>query len=160
MAAAPAAESVIPTGGKYAQLMTPVRTIPVPPLDRPARRPGQGRLRPPTRRRVAGAPRVVAQARCARRGPVPVPVLLGLASLAAAAVYGLGLFAGSVAGGADVPVTTTVVRVQPGEGLSDVAARMAPDSDNAAVVARIRELNRLSGGSLRSGQPLTVPFSR
>ncbi|OLR95234.1 hypothetical protein BJP25_07915 [Actinokineospora bangkokensis] len=84
--------------------------------------------------------------------------MVGLAGVVAAAVVGLGAFAGSVAG-ADVPRTTTVVRVQPGETLSGLAERMAPGSDTAAVVDRIRELNALPDGSIRSGQPLTVPFS-
>ena len=160
MAAAPAAETVVPIEGEFAQVTTPLRLIPATPLDRPVRRPGQGRFRPPTRARRVGAPHVVAAPRCARRRPVPLSVVLGLAGLAAGAVYGLGLFAGSVAGGADVPATTTVVRVLPGESLSELAGRMAPGSDTDAVVDRIRELNRLSDSSVRSGQPLTVPFSR
>ncbi|OLF13142.1 hypothetical protein BLA60_04885 [Actinophytocola xinjiangensis] len=70
------------------------------------------------------------------------------------AVIGLGALAG--AGAVDVPARTEVVRVQPGETLSDLAARMAPSSDRGAVVDRIRELNALDAG-LRPGQPLRVP---
>ncbi|CRK55771.1 Peptidoglycan-binding LysM [Alloactinosynnema sp. L-07] len=130
------------------------------PVVRPARPIGQGRLRPPTRRRRVNVAHVVAGPECApRRAPLPVVVLLGVATVVALAFLGLGAFAGSMAG-ADVPRTTTVVRVEPGESLSELAARMAPDSDVTAVVAKIRELNGLTGSMVRVGQPLTVPFSR
>ncbi|WP_436495822.1 LysM peptidoglycan-binding domain-containing protein [Actinokineospora sp. HUAS TT18] len=136
-----------------------VAAPPVPAL-RPARPIGQGRLRPPTRRRRVNAPHVVAAPECTPRpAPLPVIVLLSVATVVALAFLGLGAFAGSMAG-ADVPATTTVVRVEPGESLSELAARMAPDSDVAAVVVKIRELNNLDGSAVRVGQPLTVPFSR
>jgi predicted Zn-dependent protease len=90
---------------------------------------------------------------------LPVAVLVGVAAVVALAFVGLGSFAGAMTG-ADVPKTTTVVRVAPGESLSELAARMAPGSDVDAVVAKIRELNVLSGSAVTSGQPLTVPFSR
>ncbi|MGQ0838693.1 LysM peptidoglycan-binding domain-containing protein [Actinokineospora sp.] len=142
--------------GRSSHVVAPPR-----PALRPVRRTGRGRLGPPGRPRVAGAPHVVARPDCApRRAPAPIAVLVGIAAVVALAVYGLGAFAGSVAGGADVPEATTVVRVAPGESLSELAGRMAPGSDIEAVVAKIRELNSLTGSDVAVGQPLTVPFLR
>jgi len=131
------------------------------PVSRPRTKPVVRRVapgRPPTRRHVAGAPRVLAR----RLPDAPRPRLslvwvLGVASVAFVAVVGLGMLADSVAPA--VPSTTKVVRVLPGERLWALAGRVAPDSDPAAVVERIRELNGVDGG-VRPGQPLTVPYSR
>ncbi|MFI7674471.1 LysM peptidoglycan-binding domain-containing protein [Actinophytocola sp. NPDC049390] len=112
--------------------------------------------RPPTRRRApaAGAPRVVAS--CAPRRPRLSAVwVTAVASMAAAAVYGLGALSSAVE--PSVPSETTVVRVKPGENLWELAGRVAPGSDASAVVDRIRELNGVDG-AVRPGQPLTVPF--
>ncbi|MEV6627800.1 LysM peptidoglycan-binding domain-containing protein [Amycolatopsis sp. NPDC051114] len=46
-----------------------------------------------------------------------------------------------------------------GDTLSSLAARFAPDSDASAVVARIKELNRLDEAVLVAGLPLTVPVA-
>lgn len=114
--------------------------------------------RPPTRRRVAGAPRVLARRSCAPRAPrLSLVWVLAIASVACAAVVGLGSLGGAVA--PSVPSTTKVVRVQPGESLWELAGRVAPDADTSAVVDRIRELNGVDG-AVQPGQPLTVPFSR
>jgi hypothetical protein len=83
--------------------------------------------------------------------------VLAAATAACMAVVGLGMLAGSVA--PSVPAETTVVRVQPGESLWELAGRVAPDSDAAAVVERIRELNGVEG-AVHPGQPLTVPVQR
>lgn len=128
----------------------------------PARRSagGRGRLRPPTRRRPVGAPRVVATPECGpRRSASPVALLVAVALTVAALVYGFGVYAGAMAD-STVPTATTVVRVAEGETLSELAARMAPGSDVSAVVDRIRELNGLGSAELFPGQPLTVPTSR
>lgn len=144
----------LPTG-RSLQVVAPPK-----PVLRPARPIGQGRLRPPTRRRRVLAPHVVAAPDCGPKpASPPIAVLVGLAVVVALAILGLGSFAGAMTG-ADVPATTTVVRVEPGETLSDIAVRMAPDSDVAAVVAKIRELNALDGSMVRVGQPLRVPSSR
>jgi predicted Zn-dependent protease len=82
-------------------------------------------------------------------------VVLGLA--VCLAVVGLGVLAGAGSGAPTVPSRTAVVRVEPGENLLQVAERVAPHSDPAAVVDRIRELNGLGDSSVRAGQPLTVP---
>ncbi|WP_156042333.1 LysM peptidoglycan-binding domain-containing protein [Rhodococcus sp. UNC363MFTsu5.1] len=52
---------------------------------------------------------------------------------------------------------TAVVQVQGGETLSDVATRVAPGSRVEQVVARILDLNAMSGASVQAGQSLVVP---
>lgn len=112
--------------------------------------------RPPTRRRPAGAPRVLARPACApRRARLSVAWVLVVASVACAAVVGLGTLSGAMA--PSVPSSTTVVRVKPGESLWELAGRVAPGADASAVVERIRELNGVDG-AVQPGQPLTVPF--
>lgn len=113
--------------------------------------------RPPTRRRVAGAPRVLARRSCDPREPrLSLVWVLGVASVTFVAVVGLGTLAGSVA--PTVPSTTKVVQVKLGENLWELANRVAPDADTSEVVERIRELNDIEG-PVRPGQPLTVPYS-
>ncbi|WP_051385423.1 LysM peptidoglycan-binding domain-containing protein [Actinokineospora inagensis] len=121
---------------------------------------GQGRLRPPTRRRDPAAAHVVAAAECGpRKAPMPVLVMIAVAVAVAAVVYGIGLAASSMAGRPEIPSTTTVVRVAPGESLSEIAVRMVPDGDPGDVVRRIQDLNGLSDPTVRPGQALTVPTS-
>jgi hypothetical protein len=111
---------------------------------------------PPSRRRVTAAPRVVHRTDCAPQRPhLPMAWLLAVAGVACAAVVGLGVLSGS--GAASVPDRTTVVRVEPGESLWELAGRVAPGSDADAVVARIQELNGGLEGGVTPGQPLTVP---
>ncbi|MFL6125085.1 LysM peptidoglycan-binding domain-containing protein [Actinophytocola sp.] len=131
--------------------------VPVPRTRPVVRRVAPGR--PPTRRaRVAGAPRVLARRSCAPQGPrLSLVWVLAVASVACAAVLGLGALASSTA--PVVPSTTKVVRVLPGESLWELAGRVAPSADPSAVVERIEELNGIDGG-VEPGQPLTVPFSR
>ena len=116
---------------------------------------GRGRHRPPGRPAVVSAPRLLSTVRCAPRPQMPLSWLLALAVAAAAAVIGLAFLASS--GTASVPESTTVVRVQPGQSLWEIAEKSAPGSDIEAVVSRIRELNDLGEVALRPGQPLTVP---
>ncbi|KAA0023354.1 LysM peptidoglycan-binding domain-containing protein [Antrihabitans cavernicola] len=52
---------------------------------------------------------------------------------------------------------TTVVQVHGGESLSDVAARVAPDSSVGAVVEQIRQLNNLADAAVHPGQTLIAP---
>src|SRR3954447_12807885 len=80
--------------------------------------------RPPTRRYVAGAPRVLARRSCAPPEPrLPLVWVLGVATAAFVAVVGLGALASSVS--PTVPSTTKVVRVMPGENLWELAGRVA-----------------------------------
>ncbi|SEC25876.1 LysM domain-containing protein [Amycolatopsis tolypomycina] len=115
--------------------------------------------RPPTRARVV-AGRRAAGAPCAapRRVSVRWPWLVALAVGSCLVVTGLGLFGGGVSG-APVPDRTATVSVEQGDTLASLAARFAPESEAGAVVARIKELNRLDGAALVPGLPLTVPVS-
>lgn len=59
-----------------------------------------------------------------------------------------------------LPADTGVARVGAGETVWDVAARVAPQSDQVAVVERIRQLNGLVGSAVSPGQQLQVPARR
>lgn len=113
--------------------------------------------RPPTRARVVAGRRVSAVAPCApRRLAVRWPWLVALAIVAGLGVTGLGALANGISPSA-VPEQTVSVSVAPGETLSDIAARYAPDSEPAAVIDRIKELNGLQDAVIVAGLPLTVP---
>jgi len=128
-----------------------------------SRRPGP--VRPPgapARYRGTGvAVSVVAH----RRRPVTLATTVGLAVLAGVITLWLGLVAhiGEMANGesttsaAHIPDRLAVVRVEPGESLQDVAARVAPDAPAPQVVQRIRELNDLGSPALVAGQTLIAP---
>jgi hypothetical protein len=100
-----------------------------------------------------------------RRRPVTVATTVGLALLAGVITFWLGLVAniGSVLNGdaadspARVPDRLAVVRVESGESLQDVAARVAPGAPARQVVERIRELNALDSTTLAAGQTLIAP---
>lgn len=135
------------------QVAVPVRHAEVIPIQRVRRAPH--RVGPPTRQRSTSAPRVLASGRCApRTARMSWVALVAVGAAMFATVVGVGMLTNSGAG--SVPEETSVVRVQPGETLWDVAERVAPGSDVGAVVARIQEINGLDG-TLRPGQALTVP---
>jgi predicted Zn-dependent protease len=86
---------------------------------------------------------------------------VALALLAALITVWLGTVAqfGGTAGRAPQPLPDrlAVIRVQAGETLQHVAARVAPDAPVGRVVERIRELNKLDSVSLDAGQTLIAP---
>jgi predicted Zn-dependent protease len=99
--------------------------------------------------------------------PRPVQVItpattVVLALIAAAITVWLGLIAQFGAAAADaaatVPDQLGVVRVQSGESLAHLAARVAPDAPTARVIDRIRELNGLESVALDAGQTLIAPL--
>ena len=95
-----------------------------------------------------------------RRRSVSAAVTAALACAAALITVWLAMIAqsGGVTGTpAAVPDQLAVVRVQPGENLQHLAARVAPDAPVGQVVARIRELNHLDSAVLDSGQTLIAP---
>jgi hypothetical protein len=136
----------------------PATPLPAPP--RPVRvlrgRRGEAQ-RPPTRARVV-AGRRPAGAPCAapRRTSVRWPWFAALAVASCLLVTGSGLLSGGLTD-APVPGRTATVSVEQGDTLASLALRFAPDSDPDAVVARIKELNRLDQAVLVPGLPLTVP---
>ncbi|MFC5141284.1 hypothetical protein ACFPK1_23810 [Actinomycetospora rhizophila] len=146
----------------------PAGTRPARPEDgrgpvRPAGRRGPAAL-PPVRPRIAGGGASPAPH---RDRPATVPVVVRRRRLAAVAVLGvvLGLLVGVLAGlvvpsgapAGPAPTGTSVAVVGAGESLADVAGRVAPGADTAAVVSRIRELNGLEGSAVVPGRPLVVP---
>lgn len=115
----------------------------------------------PAGRGVPAAARGLSPVACGhRRAPVPLSLVIALGIAVCLAVVGLAMLANLSAGTPDVPSTTAVIRVEPGESLLDLAHRVAPRSDADAVVERIQELNALPGASVHAGQPLTVPVER
>jgi LysM domain len=121
------------------------------------------------RRRPGGAPMryrgpgVVMSRASHRRRPITPAATVGLALLAALITVWLGVVAqfggvvGAASSSAPVPDTLSVVQVQAGETLQQVAHRVAPDAPVAHVVDRIRELNELESVSLDAGQTLIAP---
>ncbi|MBB4684980.1 LysM peptidoglycan-binding domain-containing protein [Amycolatopsis jiangsuensis] len=83
---------------------------------------------------------------------------MAIAAAVCLVVTGLGVFGGGVPGAA-VPERTASVSVRPGDTLTALATRFAPDSDQAAVVSRIKQLNDLDDTALVPGFPLTVPVT-
>jgi hypothetical protein len=141
----------------------PVRIQPRDQVAEPARvaRAKQPRLRP------AGAPLgyrgsgVVLPRGPHRRRPVTPATTFALALLAALITVWLGLvaqFGAAVSGAAGpVPDRLAVVRVEPGETLQHLAARVAPEASAGEVAERIRELNGLDSPALTAGQTLISP---
>jgi hypothetical protein len=134
-------------------------------------RDGLARTRRPGPTRPVGAPTryygtgVAVSAAPHRRRPVSLATTIGLALGAAAITLFLGLMAnlGQLANdsapdaSAQLPTTLSVVRVEPGESLQDVAARVAPDAPVRQVAERIRQLNDLHSPTLVAGQTLIAP---
>ncbi len=139
----------------------PAPPAPVPPCVAPVRErrlacSAQGRvLAPAVSGAQAGHPSALRSGRV-RRVVAAVTVTL-------AVVGGLGwIGSGWVGPGASpgIPAQTAVIRVGAGETLWDVARRVAPQSDQRAVVARIRQLNGIVGSAITPGQQLQVPQRR
>jgi hypothetical protein len=123
----------------------------------------------PRQRRPAGAPPryrgtgVLMSGASHRRRPITPVTTVGLAMLAALITMWLGVMAhlgGMVDGSqrsAHVPDRLAVVRVDAGESLQHLAARVAPGAPVAKVAERIRELNDLNSPALAAGQTLIAP---
>lgn len=109
--------------------------------------------RPLAAGRVATPARTpAAPLRLTRRGRVVVVLLLALVAVTA---FSLGR-ASSDASGAPAATRRSVV-VQPGETLWEIARRAVPGADPRETVARIADLNDLSGSLVHPGQRLVVP---
>jgi hypothetical protein len=155
--------------------MTVIETIqtaptrPRPVRVRPAGHPGrrQGRIQGrPSSRPAGGRPRyrgTGALMSLAPHRPRPITPMttIGLALLAAVITVWLGLvaqFGETLHGGsAGTPERLAVVRVEPGETLTQLAARVAPDAPAGQVIERIRDLNDLGSAALVAGQTLIAP---
>lgn len=121
-----------------------------------------GRVRPPgAPLRYRGSGVVISRAPHRRR-PVTAATTVGLALLAALITVWLGVV-GQFGAGVDdsasaVPDRLAVVRVQAGETLPQLAARVAPGAPTGQVVQTIRELNGLDAATLQAGQTLIAPI--
>jgi len=73
------------------------------------------------------------------------------------AIAGLAVASSSSTPEASAPTTATSVVVAPGDTLWDLALRADPQADPRVTVARIVELNNLSGGHIQPGQQLQLP---
>jgi hypothetical protein len=168
-----------PTGGTH---MMPIETIsPSAPIRmrpvqvRPAARRGRPNARGPQPSRPFAAPPryrgsgVLMSTAPHRPRPITPAATVTLALLAAAITVWLGMvahFGAMLHGGIDQPAARqmpdrlAVVRVEPGETLQHLAARVAPDAPIGEVAARIRELNDLSeldSAAVTAGQTLIAP---
>lgn len=145
------------TGGRVVEPARPDRPIRAlrPVRCRPGNELGAGR-RPP---RLVAAPRVARPVVCAPRRPVRgVGWLVLIGVLVFVVTLSIGWAGGGGrSGAAPVPQSAALVQVRPGETLWDIAQRLAPASSPDAVVARIRQLNSLSGDVVRPGELLAVP---
>lgn len=97
-----------------------------------------------------------------RPRPITPATTVTLALLAAVITVWLGLVAqfSSAAqrfDSAATPDRLALVRVEPGETLAALAARVAPGAPAGRVAERIRDLNGLDGGTLVAGQTLIAP---
>jgi hypothetical protein len=142
----------------------PARVRPVGRFDRP------GPRGPQPSRPVAARPRyrgtgVLVSTAPHRPRPITPATTVGLALIAAMITVWLGLVAhfGDLLHGssdqtaAQMPDRLAVVRVEPGESLQHLAARVAPDAPTGRVAARIRELNDLDSAAVMAGQTLIAP---
>lgn len=139
----------------------PAPPAPVPPHVAPVRGrrlacSAQGRVLAPAVDRVRAArPSALRSGRVRR--------VVAAATVTLAVVGGLGWIGpGWVGPGAspEIPAKTAVIRVGAGETVWDVARRVAPQSDQNAVVERIRQLNGIVGSAITPGQQLRVPQGR
>jgi hypothetical protein len=154
-------EMIPPTAPTRGQ---PVRVRPPGRLDRPGPRgpqPSRPAVAPP-RYRGTG---VLISTAPHRPRPITPATTVGLALMAALITVWLGLvahFGDALRGGEDqaagkVPDRLAVVRIEPGETLQHLAARVAPDAPTGQVAARIRELNDLDSSAVTAGQTLIAP---
>ncbi len=151
-------EKVVSNDVRPVRLAASTRSLPAPPAPVPpcvapvrGRRlacSAQGRVLAPA---VGGAQ--AAHPSALRSGRVRRVVAAVTVTLAV--VGGLGWIGPGASPG--IPAQTAVVRVGAGETVWDVARRVAPQSDQSAVVERIRQLNGIVGSAITPGQQLQVP---
>lgn len=144
-AAHPPRRSVSPRGGVAPSCSAAARRAPARSGARPVTvRPA---LRPVVRAELD--PRIL------RRRAVASVVLLAVGVALVVAVLGL---LSDVVRSERVPEATAVVQVRGAESLWQIARRVAPSADPAAVAARIVELNHLGSPSVQPGQRLVSPI--
>ena len=93
--------------------------------------------------------------RLTRRGRLVLVLLVAVLAFVALSL-GRGAAPQATTTPAAGPVATAIV-VQPGDTLWQIARDLDPAADPRATMARLRELNGLSGDTLAAGQALLVP---
>lgn len=98
-----------------------------------------------------------------RRRPITAGTTVALAVMAGLITVWLGLVGqfgslSSIPEQAAAVETLAVVRVQPGETLTELAGRVSPQLSTDTAVARIRDLNLLQAAPLQAGQTLIAPI--
>lgn len=148
-------EKVVSRTARPVRLAAPTRPLPAPPapvpLFAPPAAPAQWRMLAPA---MGGAQ--TARPPALRSGWVARVVAAATVTLAV--VGGLGWIGQGASPG--IPAETAVTRVGAGETVWDVARRVAPRSDQRAVVERIRQLNGIVDSAITPGQQLQVPNGR
>ena len=84
-------------------------------------------------------------------------VLLAVAVLLLLAAFSLGRAASQAATTVEHGPALTQTTVHQGDTLWSVAHRLAPGNDPRDVIARIQQVNHLSGSDLVAGQQLLLP---
>lgn len=151
---------VEPTGVRPTRQPTLDRPLPAPPAPVVPHAPlVREQVAPPAPERLQ-SPTVDGPEVARTRAPRPNKVVrLVIAAAVTLAVVG-GLEWIRQTPGPTVPAQTVLVRVGAGETVWDVAQRVAPKSDQAAVVERIRQLNGMTASAVQPGQLLQVPDGR
>jgi LysM domain len=97
------------------------------------------------------------QLRMTRRGKLVIVLALVVLGICLT-LAGAGLFGGSAAAGTTpTHPASRVVVVQPGQTLWEIAGQVAPGTDRRDTIARIVDLNALSGSVVSPGQRIAVP---
>jgi LysM domain len=134
----------------------PAPPAPVPPLAPPVQ--GQHVVVPAQQRVLTPAVGGAEAARPPALRSGRVARLVATVTVTLAVVSGLSWI--GMAPSPEIPPETAVVRVGAGETLWDVARRVAPQSDQRAVVEQIRLLNGIVDTAVQPGQQLRVPDGR
>ena len=119
----------------------------------PAARPTSGTRRSATTARVT--PRTFDGVRLTARGRALL--MLGSALFLLLALLASGPFTADAGSQAPAGPATSVVVVQQGENLWEIARRIAPGADPRQVVTEIRSLNGLGSAPVSAGQSVVVP---
>lgn len=124
-----------------------IRPLPARPVSAPVSCPARRRLMVP-------AASTAEKTRSLALRPARVVSLVASVTVVLAVAGGLN-WTGTAAN-PGIPADTAVIQVGAGETVWDVARRVAPRSDQGAVVERIRQLNALGGSAIAPGQQLQV----
>jgi LysM domain len=144
-------EKAVSRDARPLRLAVSTQPLPVPPALAPP-------LAPPARGRRLACPAQGEAARPPALRSSRVARVVVAATVTLAVVGGLGWIGQAASPG--LPAKTAVIRVGAGETVWDVARRVAPQSDQRAVVERIRQLNGIVGSAITPGQQLQVPNGR